>query len=193
MKDSHACRSMGWDWIHMALRPLFGLLYQPQMIDDDGWMRSNRWSANWRKIEVHWEEACPSATSSTINNTWPDLGSNLGRRGGKPANNRLSYGMAYTRVYLSVWYSHVTWCVVAASLQTTSFNLPQWKKSNGVRSGEWGGHDTFTRATHRCGKHISRTSPGIRAGHHHSCRYHNVGHSFCGTSTGTDDNVSVKN
>jgi hypothetical protein len=26
---------IGWDWVHMVLRPLFGLLYQPQMIDDE--------------------------------------------------------------------------------------------------------------------------------------------------------------
>jgi hypothetical protein len=26
---------MGWDWVHLVLRPLFGILYQPQMIDDD--------------------------------------------------------------------------------------------------------------------------------------------------------------
>jgi hypothetical protein len=31
---------------------------------------------------------------STTNPTWPDRGSNPGRRGGKPANNRLSYGAA---------------------------------------------------------------------------------------------------
>jgi hypothetical protein len=31
---------------------------------------------------------------STTNPTWPDLGSSLGRRGGKPATNRLSYGTA---------------------------------------------------------------------------------------------------
>jgi hypothetical protein len=29
--------------------------------------------------------------------TWPDLGWNPGRRGGKPETNRLSYGMAYIR------------------------------------------------------------------------------------------------
>jgi hypothetical protein len=40
---------MGWDWFHLVLRPLFGLLYQPQMIhvyDDDcgtiGGMRIGR-------------------------------------------------------------------------------------------------------------------------------------------------------
>jgi hypothetical protein len=32
---------------------------------------------------------CPSQ-----NPTWPDLGLNPGRRGGKPATNRLSYGAA---------------------------------------------------------------------------------------------------
>jgi hypothetical protein len=26
---------MGWGWVHLVLRPLFGLLYQPQMIEDD--------------------------------------------------------------------------------------------------------------------------------------------------------------
>jgi hypothetical protein len=36
----------------------------------------------------------PSATLSTINPTWPDPGSNPGRRGEKPATNRLSHGAA---------------------------------------------------------------------------------------------------
>jgi hypothetical protein len=26
---------MGWDWVHLVLRPLFGLLYQHRMIGDD--------------------------------------------------------------------------------------------------------------------------------------------------------------
>jgi hypothetical protein len=43
------------------------------------------------------EKTCPSATLSTTNPTWPDLGSNPGRRGGKPATNRLSYGTALVR------------------------------------------------------------------------------------------------
>jgi hypothetical protein len=25
---------VGWDWVHLVRRPLFGLLYQPRMIDD---------------------------------------------------------------------------------------------------------------------------------------------------------------
>jgi hypothetical protein len=39
-------------------------------------------------------ETCPSATLSTRKSTWPDLGSNPGRRGGKPVTNRLSYDTA---------------------------------------------------------------------------------------------------
>jgi hypothetical protein len=37
-------------------------------------------------------ENLPSATLSATKPTWPDPSSNPGRRGGKPAANRLSYG-----------------------------------------------------------------------------------------------------
>jgi hypothetical protein len=39
-------------------------------------------------------KTCPSATLSTTNTTWTDLGSNPGLRGGRPATNRLSHGTA---------------------------------------------------------------------------------------------------
>jgi hypothetical protein len=44
---------------------------------DDRWWRmwSRRWNDNWQKT-------CPSATLSTTNPTWLDLGSNPGHRGG---------------------------------------------------------------------------------------------------------------
>jgi hypothetical protein len=51
----------------------------------------------WRlagETEVLWGNL-PNATLSTPNPTWPDPGSNPGRRGGNPATNRLSYGAAY--------------------------------------------------------------------------------------------------
>jgi hypothetical protein len=59
---------MGWYWVHLVLRPLFGLLYQPQMIDDacgaiDG-MRIGRGT------EVL-GETYPSASLPTTNPTWP--------------------------------------------------------------------------------------------------------------------------
>jgi hypothetical protein len=40
------------------------------------------------------EENVPSVTLPTTNPTWLDLESNLGRRGWKPATNRMSYGTA---------------------------------------------------------------------------------------------------
>jgi hypothetical protein len=56
---------------------------------------------SYRKMSPHqkgsaanFENSCPSATLSTTNPTWPDPGSNPGRRDGKPATNRLSYGGA---------------------------------------------------------------------------------------------------
>jgi hypothetical protein len=83
---------VGWDWVHLVRRPIFGILYQPRMIDDEcgvvGGMRIGRGNQSTR------EKTYPSATLSTTNPTWPDLRSNQGRRGGKPANNHLSYGTA---------------------------------------------------------------------------------------------------
>jgi hypothetical protein len=47
-------------------------------------------------------ENLPSATLSTTNPTWPDLGSNPGRCGGKSANNRINCGMALTLPYYTI-------------------------------------------------------------------------------------------
>jgi hypothetical protein len=55
------------------------------------WMRSSRWNENWHGKPKYSEKTCPSTTLPTTNPTWPDLGSNSGRRGGKPATNRLNY------------------------------------------------------------------------------------------------------
>jgi hypothetical protein len=45
-------------------------------------------------------------TLSTTNPTWPDPGSNPGRRGGKLATNRLSYGAAYIVISI-VLHNHM--------------------------------------------------------------------------------------
>jgi hypothetical protein len=68
---------MEWDWVHLVLQPLFGLLYQPQMIHD------NDCGAVGRMIKRKYsEKTCPSATLSTTNPAWFDSGSNTGRLGG---------------------------------------------------------------------------------------------------------------
>jgi hypothetical protein len=88
---------VGWDWVHLARRSLPSLLYQPRTIDDEceavAGMRNGKGKYS--------EKTCPSATLSTTNPTWPNLGSNLGRRCGKPANNRLRYGTASLVFYCS--------------------------------------------------------------------------------------------
>jgi hypothetical protein len=65
----------------VRLWPLFSLLYQAQMIDDD----DRLWIGRGNQVLG---ETCPSATLSTTNLTWPDPGSNPGSRGGKPATNQ---------------------------------------------------------------------------------------------------------
>jgi hypothetical protein len=93
-------------------------LYQPRMIDDEcgvvGGMRiGGEIKLLWENLPqchfVHHGSMTKAQTTkahttvwafvrspSTTNPTWPDLGSYPGRRGGKPATNRLSYGTAFT-------------------------------------------------------------------------------------------------
>jgi hypothetical protein len=70
--------------------------------DDRWWLWSSRWNEDWQGKPKYSEKTCPSATLSNTNPTWPDLGSNPGRRGGKPATNRLSYGTALKST--TFWY-----------------------------------------------------------------------------------------
>jgi hypothetical protein len=90
------------DWVHLVLWPLPGVLYQPRMTDDE---RGAQWNENWQGKPKFSEKTCPSATLSATNPIWPDLGSNLGRRGGKPATNRLSYGTAHSGTSRDVYKS----------------------------------------------------------------------------------------
>jgi hypothetical protein len=46
------------------------------------WEWSNQWN-DWQEKPKYSEKTCPNATLSTTNLTWPDLGSNSGRRSGK--------------------------------------------------------------------------------------------------------------
>jgi hypothetical protein len=81
-----------WDWVHLVRRPLIALLYE---LPYDRWILGNWWNKDWHGKPKYSEKAYPSDTLSTIFPTWHDLRSNPGRRGGKPATNRLSYGTAW--------------------------------------------------------------------------------------------------
>jgi hypothetical protein len=64
-------------------------------LDDRWWIWSSRWNKNWQGKPKYSEKTCLSTTLSTTNPTWYDLGSNMGRRGGNPVTNRLSYDTAF--------------------------------------------------------------------------------------------------
>jgi hypothetical protein len=57
------------------------------------------WNEDWQGKPKYSEKTCPSDTLSTTFPNWPDQGSNPGRRCGKPATNRLSYGAVYSEEY----------------------------------------------------------------------------------------------
>jgi hypothetical protein len=104
------------------------------------------WYENWQEKPNHSEKVCPSATSSTTSPTWPDLGSNSGRRGGKPATNCLNYGTAKTPAQLRiVWQaSTVRWWNICSlstgAAYTRVFRCPHRWIFRGFKSGERGGH-----------------------------------------------------
>jgi hypothetical protein len=54
----------------------------------------SRWNEDWQGKPEYSKKTCPSVTLPSTNPTWPDLGPNPGRGGGKPATNRLRYGTA---------------------------------------------------------------------------------------------------
>jgi hypothetical protein len=99
------------------------------------------WNEDWQAKPKYSEETCPSATLSTTNPTWPDPGWNPGRRGGKPATNRLSYGAAMRRLTryqliknLEYSYSHFDRTVIYKNDLTENVNL-YWSRAfrTGIR------------------------------------------------------------
>jgi hypothetical protein len=64
---------------------------------DDRWVWSSRWNKNWQGKPKYSEKTCSNAILSTTNPTWPDLGSNLGRRG---RNTSLcTYALSHARMW----------------------------------------------------------------------------------------------
>jgi hypothetical protein len=82
-----------WDWVSWYCGHYWPIVPAPD--DRWWWLWRNWWNEDWQGNPKYPEKTCPSATLSTTNLTWLDPGSNPGRRDGKPATNRLSYGAAY--------------------------------------------------------------------------------------------------
>jgi hypothetical protein len=84
-----------WNQRGMGLSPLYcghSWPIVPAPRDRWWWLWSNWWDEDWQGKPKYSEKTYPSCKLSTTNPTWPDQGSISGRRGGKPATNRLSYG-----------------------------------------------------------------------------------------------------
>jgi hypothetical protein len=81
----------------------------------------HRWNEIDRVKPKYSGGTCRSATLSTTNPTWTDLGSNPGLRGERPATNRLSHGTALPDV---TWLSlpAATWTVCRLWMKVGSFH-----------------------------------------------------------------------
>jgi hypothetical protein len=82
-------------WGGVSLSPL-GMWATIQPIvpvpdDEWWWVSSSRWN-EWKGKPKYSERTCPIYDLSTTNPTGLDLGSNAGRREGRPTTNRLIYG-----------------------------------------------------------------------------------------------------
>jgi hypothetical protein len=79
-----------WGWGETGCTRYVGH-YWPRMVDDDECEAVGGMGGSGEP--KHSEKTCPSADLFTTNPTWPGLSSSSVGRGGKPATNRLSYGL----------------------------------------------------------------------------------------------------
>jgi hypothetical protein len=76
-------------------------------------------------------KTCPSATLSTTNPTWLDTVLNLGRRGGKPATNRLSALLLYQTLLVSRIISKCH--AIVTNWKKCSYTKAKWQVRKGLR------------------------------------------------------------
>jgi hypothetical protein len=82
-----------WGWVRLSQLGTSATIWPIVPASDGRWWRVCRswWNENWQGKSKYSKKTCPSAILSTTNPTWPALVSNPGGRGGKPANNSVSY------------------------------------------------------------------------------------------------------
>jgi hypothetical protein len=85
---------ISWGWLRLSPLRMSATNYPIVPVPNNRWLWNSWWNEDWLEKTKYMEKTCPSATLSTENPTWLDLVSNPGRRIGKPATNRLSYGKA---------------------------------------------------------------------------------------------------
>jgi hypothetical protein len=101
---------------------------------------------------VEWELAgkkcskktCPSVILSTISPTWPNLGSNLGRRSWKPASNRITSGRRLPMFRTNQWLGgRLIAQAVSHRLPTTPAQVQSHIRSCGIYGGQSGAGASF--------------------------------------------------
>jgi hypothetical protein len=102
-----------FSWSGMTMSPLgnWTSVYPIVWAPNDRWrwwVWSSQWNENWQGKLKYLEKICPSATLSIMDSTWPDLASNLGRCGRKPAANCLICGMAKCCLLSTVFHNFVS-------------------------------------------------------------------------------------
>jgi hypothetical protein len=101
---------VAWDWVHLATDwPIL-----PVLDDRWWWMWSSRWNENWQGKPKYSEKNWHSATFSTTNPTWTQLGSNPGRRSGKQASNRTAKLNLNNFLYNMCWSFPELWSAASA-------------------------------------------------------------------------------
>jgi hypothetical protein len=96
-----------------------GLLCQPLVI-----MMEKNWWNDWQGKPKYSEKAYPSAALSTNPTCCPDA--NPGRRGGKPATNRLNYGSADPKITLKCTLTTPLFTLVRPPVSIFSQLLFRW-------------------------------------------------------------------
>jgi hypothetical protein len=109
--------------------------------DNRWWLWSSRWNENWKGKPTYSEKTCPSANLSTTNPTWPALGSYSGRRGEKPATNRLSYDAAFISnvlpLFVRRWEIQKYWGLSFCKVAYSTYDVP-FRRVDGLTSyGSW--------------------------------------------------------
>jgi hypothetical protein len=102
---------MGWDWVHWVRRLLGDLLYQPRLIDECSIvsrMRIGRGKRDSRRICAQY--------CFVHHHTEPEQASNQGRRGKKPATNRLSYDLVLDKYLISKRYTAISFIMSISAI-----------------------------------------------------------------------------
>jgi hypothetical protein len=103
--NSDQFNSISWGGVRLSPLVMLATIWPIVPAPDRWWgLWTSRWKENWQGKPKYSDKTCSSATLTTANNIWPDLGSNPGRRGGKPATNHLSYNSDQYRSFMEAFW-----------------------------------------------------------------------------------------